>query len=78
VYSGEYDVSDVTLHECASTPGKLKSLLGHGGRGFDSHRGQENFSACPVLMHTQSNIKNEIFDRLNPSILHAIEFSEDM
>ena len=28
-YSGEY-VCDVTL-ECASTPGKLKSLLGHGG-----------------------------------------------
>jgi hypothetical protein len=24
-------------------------------RGFDSHRGQVNFSACPVWMHTQSN-----------------------
>ena len=28
------------------------------GRGFDSHRGQANFSACPVWMHTQSNITN--------------------
>jgi hypothetical protein len=26
------------------------------GRGFDSHRGQANFSACLVWMHTQSNI----------------------
>ena len=28
------------------------------GRGFDSHRGQANVSACPVWMHTQSNITN--------------------
>jgi hypothetical protein len=26
------------------------------GRGFDSHRGQGNDSACPVWIHTQSNI----------------------
>ena len=25
MYLGEYDVCDVTLAECASTPGKLKS-----------------------------------------------------
>jgi hypothetical protein len=25
------------------------------------HRGQANFSACPVWMHTQSNITNIIF-----------------
>ena len=25
-------------------------------RGFDSHRGQANFSACPVWIYTQSNI----------------------
>jgi hypothetical protein len=30
------------------------------GRGFDSHRGQANFSVCPVWMHTQSNITNII------------------
>ena len=31
MYSGEYDVCDICYSECASTPGKLKSLLGHGG-----------------------------------------------
>jgi hypothetical protein len=31
------------------------------GRGFDSHLGQTNFSACPVWMHTQSNITDIIF-----------------
>jgi hypothetical protein len=31
------------------------------GRGFDSHRGQANFSDCSVWMHTQSNITNIIF-----------------
>ena len=30
------------------------------GRGFDSHHGQTNFSACPVWIYTQSNIKNII------------------
>ena len=30
VYSGEYDVL-WCYPECVSTPGKLKSLLGHGG-----------------------------------------------
>ena len=30
IYSGEYDVSDVTL-ECISTPGRLKSLPDHCG-----------------------------------------------
>jgi hypothetical protein len=44
--------------ECASTPGKLKIWLRHGGIEpatfwIDSHRGQANFSACPVWMHTQ-------------------------
>jgi hypothetical protein len=47
--------------ECASTPSKLKSLLGHGGNRTRDHRGQANFSACPVWMHTQSNITNIIF-----------------
>ena len=76
--------------ECASTPGKLKSLPDHGGNRtrdlwdtspmlyqlsyevnltsiqkvacrFDCHRGQANFSACPVWMHTQSNTTNIIF-----------------
>jgi hypothetical protein len=29
--SGEYDFCDVTLHECASTPSKLKSLSYYAG-----------------------------------------------
>jgi hypothetical protein len=58
--------------ECASTPGKLKSLLGHGGNrtrdlwdtivfslpGVDATFQGYYFSACPVWMHTQSNIAN--------------------
>jgi hypothetical protein len=28
-------------------------------RGFDSHSGQANFSACPVWMHTQSTNTHE-------------------
>ena len=28
------------------------------GRGFDSHRGQADFSACPVRIYTQSNTTN--------------------
>jgi hypothetical protein len=58
-----YDVCDVT--ECASTfhTGQAEKFLpDHGGNltcevhkncGFDSHRGQANFSACLVWMHTQ-------------------------
>jgi hypothetical protein len=36
-------------------------------RGFESHRGQANFSACPVWMHTQSqsNITNIIYINLH-------------
>jgi hypothetical protein len=44
-----FDVCDVTL-----SVGYPK------GRGFDSHRGQANFSACPVWTHAQNNIKNII------------------
>ena len=32
------------------------------GHGFDSHRGQADFSACPVWMHTQSNITNIMYN----------------
>jgi hypothetical protein len=49
VYSGEYNVYDVTL-----------MLLWYYSE-FDSHRGQVNFSAFPVRIYTQSNIKNNIF-----------------
>ena len=38
-------------------PQSLKSLPDYGG--FDSHRGQANFSACPVWMHTRSNATNK-------------------
>jgi hypothetical protein len=31
------------------------------GRVFDSHRGQANFSACPVWMHTLINITNIVY-----------------
>ena len=37
MYSGEYNVSDVTF-ECVSTPGRLKSLPDHGGGGGDPTR----------------------------------------
>jgi hypothetical protein len=37
------------------------------GRGFDSHRGQANFSACPVWIYTQSNIKN-----INKTVENAV------
>ena len=50
---------------CRLTTGKLKSLPDHGGnpkgRGFDSHRGQANFAACPVWMHTQSSTTKMIY-----------------
>jgi hypothetical protein len=44
----------VLLSASASTPG-IEPYYPK-GRGFDSHRGQANFSARPVWMHTQSNI----------------------
>ena len=88
--------------ECASTLGKLKSLLdtavrmepetfgitnpmlyqlsylGAGsiptkGRGFDSHRGQANFSPRLVWMHTQSNIVNIIFTNTHKKC-HILEY----
>jgi hypothetical protein len=62
VYSGEYDVCDVTLsvypHRASS-----KNMPGHGGSkgcGFDSHRGRAYFSSSPVWIYTQSNITNII------------------
>jgi hypothetical protein len=80
MYSGEYDVCDVTLSVhphwaswkvCLATVGIepatfVNPMLCHISelslsRGFDSHHGQANFSACPVWMHTQSNITNIIF-----------------
>jgi hypothetical protein len=44
------------------------------GRGFDSHRGQANFSACPVWMHTQSNITNIDFwySQILVKTLHSV------
>jgi hypothetical protein len=37
---------------------------------FDSHRGQANFSACPVWMDTQSNITNIIFTWVHNTSTH--------
>ena len=48
--SGEYDVCDVTLSVHFNQYPK--------GFGLNSHCGQANFTACPVWMHTQSNITN--------------------
>jgi hypothetical protein len=51
MYSGEYDVCDVTL-ECISTLGKLEKYAWHGGnRTYDSipHRGQAYFSSLPSV-----------------------------
>jgi hypothetical protein len=31
------------------------------GRGFDSHRGQANFSACPVWTHSDKTSQTYIF-----------------
>jgi hypothetical protein len=53
MYSGEYDVCSVTLSVIHT--GQAKKF------GFDSHRGQANFSACRVWMYTQSNITNIIY-----------------
>ena len=41
------------------------------GRVFDSHRGQANFSACPVWIYTQSNIKNIIFTWVHNITTHT-------
>jgi hypothetical protein len=48
VYSGEYDVCDVTP-ECISTPDELRTVAGH------------VFQARPVWIYTQSNITNNEF-----------------
>ena len=72
MYSGEYNVFDVTLsvyphravYPHSNRLGLVAELAEHWtgipnkGRGLDSHRGQANFSACPVWIYTQSNIKN--------------------
>jgi hypothetical protein len=50
--------------ECASTLGKLNQTR-------DSHRGQTNFSACAVWMHTQSNITNIIFTWVHNTNTHS-------
>jgi hypothetical protein len=58
MYSGEYDVCDVTL-----------SLHPHLS---DFHRGQANFSACPVWMHTQSNITNIVKEYVGTLIRYTL------
>jgi hypothetical protein len=50
----------VLLYECASTPGKLKSLRDHGGNRTRDPSWSDK-SACLVWMHTQSNTTNIIF-----------------
>jgi hypothetical protein len=54
MYSGEYDVCDVTLS--ISTPGKLELISKELQRSyrFDSHRGQAYFSSLPgVDIHSE-------------------------
>ena len=69
VYSGEYDVCDVTLSVYPHRAG-LKNMPGHGGnRTYDLWNtspvvgsiptvARHIFQACPVWIHTQSNITN--------------------
>ena len=64
--------SDVTPSACISTPSKLKNLPDHGGNrtrdlwfASSSHRGQADFSACPVWIYTQSNITTQVTEVLN-------------
>ena len=58
----------VTLHECASTPGKLVSLLGHGG-----NRTRDLWDNSPMLCQLSYVVKSVRVDdisvlRLVPSI----------
>jgi hypothetical protein len=66
MYFSEYNVCDVTLHECVSTPGRLKRLPDHGGNRTRDLRDTivQLFSLprCPVWIYTQSNIRNVLDD----------------
>jgi hypothetical protein len=47
----------VCIHTEPNSAGRALDLY-HKGRRFDSHRGQEKHSACPVWMPIQNNINN--------------------
>ena len=63
MYSGEYDVCDVTLSVYLHTGQARKICLGHGGNRIVNVRfprtvARHIFQACPLWIYTQSNITN--------------------
>ena len=73
MHSGEYDVCDVTL-ECASTPGKLKSLPDNGG-----NRTRDLWDASPMLCQLSYAVKSVRVDDISelslvPSISVYIKY----
>ena len=62
MYSGEYDVCDVTQSVYLHTGQARKICLGHGGNrivcSIPTYSGQAYFSSFPLWIYTQSNITN--------------------